>query len=356
MDALSATSDGKRLAFKRWAVQRSVYVAGLNAEGTRITTAVRITHSESNDLPVAWTPGSDAVLFLSNRSGSWGIYRQFLKQEVAEPIVTGLEQRVLPSISPDGTWLLLPSISPDGAWLLYVIPAKEHSSGMPYWLMRVPITGGPPQQVLTASTGSQRCAKSPSTICALAERTPDLKQLTFTGFDSVKGRGRELTRYDIDPNASYVWDLSPDGSRIALHKRGDRRIYLLSPAGQTARALDVKGWSSFETLNWAADGKGLFAASRNQESSVLLYIDLRQGSHCLGAARNFGERVGWNLGNTFPGRPSPGDDGLYPECQHGGDRGFLKNSLSGRPGRRVAAVPRRLANPAATRRVAANAG
>ena len=181
--------------------------------------------------------------------------------------------------------------------------------------MRAPIAGGPPQQVLTARMDGQLCAKSPSTVCAIAELMPDVKQLIFTGFDPVKGRGRELTRFDIDPNALYVWDLSPDGARIAIHKSDDRRIYLLSPAGPTPRGLVIKGWSSFENLNWAADGKGLFAASRNQEGSVLLYIDLRGNA-----------RIVWQQQETL-GNESAGTSGIpSPDGRHLAMMGFTQSA------------------------------
>src|SRR5260370_19234490 len=89
-------------------------------------------------------------------------------------------------------------------------------------LMRVPIQGGPPQLVMTASIEEwPRCARSPSSLCAIAERTPDRKQIVFTALDPVTGRGRELAKSDTYPTKEYHWDLSPDGTRIALLKNRD---------------------------------------------------------------------------------------------------------------------------------------
>jgi len=51
----------------------------------------------------------------------------------------------------------------------------------------------------------------------ITERSPDRRQLIFTAIDPVKGRGRELARFDVDdPESDYASDISPDGSRIAL--------------------------------------------------------------------------------------------------------------------------------------------
>ena len=75
--------------------------------------------------------------------------------------------------------------------------------------------------ILTANLeGGPRCAKSPATLCAIAERSADRKQLVFTAFDPVKGRGRELAEWKTDAMADYQWDLSPDGTRIAVLRTG----------------------------------------------------------------------------------------------------------------------------------------
>ena len=43
------------------------------------------------------------------------------------------------------------------------------------------------------------CAKLPSTVCVIAERTEDHRQVVITTFDLSKGRGAELTRISVDP-------------------------------------------------------------------------------------------------------------------------------------------------------------
>src|SRR6266851_4095673 len=138
----------------------------------------------------------------------------------------------------------------------------------------------------------QRCGKSPAPLCALAERSSDRKQLIFVAFDPVKGRGRELTRFDIDPTSDCLWDLSPDGTSIALlemfqrherHavKRSEGPIHILSLSGRTGKEITVKGWNSFQSVNWAADGKALFVTSPTQSGSALLCLDLRGDAHLL---------------------------------------------------------------------------
>ena len=262
MDSLSTSADGRRLAFRRLTVQSSVYLADLQFHGTRISAPRPLTLNEGRDYPAAWTADSKAVVFVSNRNGQSEIFRQSLGEEDThaiptlseggdEPASAGLLSRVVPRMSPDGTWVL------------YMVWERATGLPAPVKLMRVPLLGGPPQLVMTTSLDiihSMRCTRSPASLCAIAERAPDRKQLIFTGFDPVFGRGRELARFvtNSTPDAEYVWHLSPDGTRIAILKRSEAAISVLSLSGQPLQEVVVKGWHSLQSLDWLADGTGLY--------------------------------------------------------------------------------------------------
>jgi eukaryotic-like serine/threonine-protein kinase len=177
-------------------------------------------------------------------------------------------------------------VSPDGAWVLYLVYPKE-GIGLPQQqvqIMRVPVTGGPRQLVLTAPLyGWHSCAVSPASFCAMAEQASDRKQLVFSAFDPVKGRGRELARFDIDPGGrqNYYWVLSPDGTRIAVIKPLEGQIHILSSSGQPPQTITVKGWSHLENVDWAADGKGLFVSSPIRRGYALLHVDLQGNAQVL---------------------------------------------------------------------------
>jgi serine/threonine protein kinase len=269
MDSPSATADAKRLTFRKWSWQGSVYVANLEPNGKRITTPSRLTLNEAQNYPMAWTADSRAVIFQSNRNGRWGIYKQSLSQDEAEPIVAGPEDAYEPRISPDGVSVL------------YVLLPRERGLSMPLQLMRVPITGGTPRLVLKWAFYGYHCAKSPAKLCAIAERSPDRKQLIFTGFDPLEGRGRELRRVDIVPDASYVWDLSPDGLRIAILRYQTARIQILSLGGGRSEEIVVRGWKNVQTVEWAADGKGLFVSASIPQGAALLQVDSRGNANVL---------------------------------------------------------------------------
>ena len=80
---------------------------------------------------------------------------------------------------------------------------------------------------------------------------------------------------NVDFSSDYDWDVSPDGSRIAIHKRTETPIQLIPLVGGAVQQLDATRWNSIENLHWAADGKGFYAASRTVDSSVLLFLDMQ---------------------------------------------------------------------------------
>jgi eukaryotic-like serine/threonine-protein kinase len=263
VNAPSLTSDGKKLAVSAWRPRSSVFVGDLQAGGKRITTPTRLTLDEKWNNPLAWTADSKAIVFYSSRTDVGGLYKQSLGQDTAEPLITEKEGESLDSSA---------SLSPEGSWVIYTVRPSEGAA--PGRLMRVPTTGGTSQLVLTANLdGWPRCARSPATLCAVAERSADRKQLVFTAFDPLKGRGRELTKFNTDAAADYWWDLSPDGTRIAMVKNRDGRIHILPLNGGAPQEIPVKGWNTLTTVTWAANGKGLFASSFTDRGSVVLSVD-----------------------------------------------------------------------------------
>ncbi|HEY4046355.1 MAG TPA: hypothetical protein VGM27_05745 [Acidobacteriaceae bacterium] len=113
--------------------------------------------------------------------------------------------------------------------------------------MSMPLSEGPPRLVMTEQTYAEpHCSRSPAVLCAVAEPTQDRKQLIFTAFDGT-GRSRELIRADIDPQSylDYEWDLSPDGSRIAVLKAPENLIKILSVRGGPAQGIGAKQWRTW---------------------------------------------------------------------------------------------------------------
>jgi hypothetical protein len=147
-------------------------------------------------------------------------------------------------------------------------------------ILKVPISGGAPELVMKAAVyDTPRCARAPATLCAVAIKNND--QLIFTGFDIGRGTVHELARLKIDdPDKAYTWDLSPDGTRIVMLKRGTSEIHVLSLRTHAEQKIIVKGWDGLAALDWTSDGKGLFTSSL-ATGSVLLHTDLHGNASVL---------------------------------------------------------------------------
>ena len=272
LDHLSATSDGKLLAFQKWSFLYDVRIGELQDRNTKLTPPRKLTFSEGHNAPTDWTPDSKAVIFFSDRNSHWGIYKQALNQNSPETLVTS-DVPLAARTSPDGKWILYNSVG---------INSPGSGSPAPLRLMRVPVTGGPPQLVLSARLYNFWCARSPSTLCVFAERAPDRKELVFTAFDPARGKEQELVRFATDPNADYFgWSLSPDGTRIAIIKTGGNHVYVLSLNGSPVRDLNVAGWSGFNSFCWSVDGKGFFIGNTTGIGATLLFVDLNGKPHPL---------------------------------------------------------------------------
>jgi eukaryotic-like serine/threonine-protein kinase len=289
VDEPTESADGKRLAFRKTLVQSSVYVTNLQANGTLMTTPSRLTLSEGRNYPVAWTADSKAIIVTSDHNGKREALTHSLGDDAAEPIAADLGNTV--ELTQSGLFdFTLPHVSPDGAWILYLVWASDSPSSAPIPLMRVPIKGGPAELVLNTTIGaihSIRCARAPSTTCLIAERTPDHMRLVFTAFDPLKGRGNEAARFETVPtvDAEYAWDLSPDGSRIAILRRSEGSVQIVSLSGHAPQKVGAKDWTSFQRVDWAADGRGLFVSALTKEGSAILHLDLKGKTHLL---REFG--------------------------------------------------------------------
>jgi Tol biopolymer transport system component len=300
-----SSADGKRVTFRRTSNRETPYVADLESSGTRLSNPRPLTNSQGNEFPTRWTADSKAVIVHSIGNRPYTILK--LPVDGNAPLLLAQSDKGIANntISPDGGWAIYQAVSKEEEVTGMIVP----DSSVNLQLMRVTMTGGPPQWILTARLyGPARCARSPASLCAIAEQSTDRKQLIFTAFDPVRGRGRELTRFDIDPNASYGWDLSPDGTRIAVIKvfTRARRIDILPLNGQSTEVVMVKGWDIVGGIDWAVDGKGLYVQSQTKQAgAALLHVDLQGNVHKLWEETNPGVPV-WGLPSpdghllTFP--------------------------------------------------------
>ena len=273
------TADGRRFVFLNSKGQSDVYVGELANGGSELKNPQRLTLDERMDWPGGWSADSKNVFLYSDRNGSFDIYKQGVSERNAEPVVTGAEDK----------WA--PQISPDGKWVLYMQWPKAGTSGSVGGgkILRVPIAGGPTEAVMDIKGHPWAVSANPAdtvggfpsfrcpahgSLCVLGEASEDEKQVIFTGFDPAQGKKSEPLKVPGDSGFT-AWDLSPDGSRVALsrfdYKAADVQIVPL--ASGTPQKLSAMPWTELVAIAWAADGKSLFVASYSSRGTGIVHLD-----------------------------------------------------------------------------------
>ena len=286
VEATSATADSKKLVFAKRSNSGAVYVADVEAGGTRITPPRHLSLTEGMEFPNGWTADSREVVFTSNRDEKWGIYRQPLSGGSAQPVlVEKTGEFGFPRPSPDGGWLLIERMSPGSV------------RGTHFDLLRVPMTGGPEELITRDIYNTPHCAAPSTPLCVYSKK--ENNELIFTSFDPQLQQGRELGRFTMDPKGYFDWTLSPDATRIAIMQVNTGNIYLLNLKTQALQHIIVKRWNNLVNMDWTADGEGLFMTSL-QPGAVLLHIDLHGNAQVL-----------WEPHGTHMAWAAPSPDGKH---------------------------------------------
>jgi len=264
---LNTTADGKRLVLWRGNTRPQVFVSEFDKSTHSLTTPRRLTLDENQNLPTAWMPDSESVLFLSNRQGPWMLFRQGMDQTTADVMIGARNMETT-----------LPRLSADGSELLFVDVPQPEDPSIPIRLMSIPLSGGVPRLILQdRGVSNFACARTPSTVCVINKFLDATS--TFTTFDLQHGQGRELARFDGWPN----YGISPDGSLLAVitdERRG--KIRFLSLATGTTRDVIVKDWPVLRGADWTADGRSLLMGSVTPRgTSVILDVDLEGNARVL---------------------------------------------------------------------------
>jgi Tol biopolymer transport system component len=258
---LSLSIDSKHLVFVNAGLQKDLFVAGFEHEGG-LEQPRRLTLEGRNNLPSAWTPDGQALFFYSDRNGNWDIFRQRLLERKAQDFILG------PGDQTD------PRLSPDGAWVLYWDYVEKNGEPAPVRLLRVPTAGGAPEPVLEAGRGSSvRCAAGHS-ACVLGEPDKVNGELVLTSFNPLQGRTSEMVRLAVDPEASAAWDLSPNGSTVALVDADEskNRIRLVELESGSAHSIAVGQSERLSGISWSADGRSWFVTSSSLRGATIFLV------------------------------------------------------------------------------------
>ncbi len=261
---LSASAIGKRLVLWRASTQPQVFITQSAEKGDQLGAPRRLTLDESGNIASAWTSDGSAVLFASNRGGSW---KFFGRPSIKSRPMCFLE---------GGTQFVLPRLSPDGSHILYEIGEEATGGGGANGfanIMAMPSQGGAPRRVLQMQyLYNHQCARSPSNVCVL--NTQHGRTVRFFTFDPATGTTQELTSLQFEGEA-VNWSLSPDGQMLAyVISGGEPKVTFMDLHGQSKHEVELNGWSRANNVDWTANGKSVFVIAQSPSgASAVLEVD-----------------------------------------------------------------------------------
>jgi eukaryotic-like serine/threonine-protein kinase len=276
---LTLSADGRTLAYcKKWTHQ-DVYLGELDRDQMRAAPH-RFTLDNHDSMPGAWMPDGQSILFASNRTGKGDVFRQKVTENVPDSMGAsfsgdiGFEDRFLNSSV---------GLSPDGSWILY---RDVDATGLGR-LMRLPVAGGPAERVLEVASPvgakfSFSCPSKAKTSCVLAQ--PEGNDLVFYNLDPMHGKGDLLGRIELETkNRFYGWQVSPDGTQLAVVGAPHSGVEVMSLRGQPAwHQIAVNPpQGEFQSVAWAADARGFFVTTWTPDSFNLIYAELSGRPHPL---------------------------------------------------------------------------
>jgi eukaryotic-like serine/threonine-protein kinase len=276
---LTITRDGQGLSLLKRRDWGDVYLAELGPGGASMKPPRRLTLDNRGILTLdAWTPDSQAILFSSSRNGRAEVFRKGLNENIDEVIVRGPEGYRAARLTADGSWMLYIEWTPT---VLGVPPTPDR-------ITRRPIAGGSPERVLQEPGGAAAlldgrlfvwdyvCPLRTGSTCVLGEKNGN--DLDLYSLDPVRGKGKQLGKAEVRfQECCMNWDVSPDGSRLALigREKHSGRIELLTFSDSTWQEISPERPFGYPLLiAWTADGKGFFVTSWDNDSIDLLHVTL----------------------------------------------------------------------------------
>ena len=310
---INASEDGKRVLFIRTNIVPTIYVADLDARTREILKLERLTLDERSNRPYEWAVDGKSVFYLSFREEGSRIYRQEIGAATPEQIPGVRSSPNILRLNPEGTEILY-STERSSSTQTQSGTAKESTASTaqngpkaedpaaPFdartvGLMKIPIAGGTEKALLEASgINNFQCARGPAKECVFSQFTKE--GLLFIEFDAKSGeKKRQVLRVDEPEWQYYNWSLSPDGRMLALakeHRAAETEVRLVPTRGGAERILHVKDWQGVTTLDWAADGKTLWASAMLRgEARALINIDMQ--GHARVVLQETKPYVGWAI-------------------------------------------------------------
>jgi eukaryotic-like serine/threonine-protein kinase len=267
------TQDGKTLSLAKGNMYLNVYIGVLGQNGTRLDNVRRFSSQHSSEFPTDWTPDSKSIFFYSNRNGTFNVYKQNLQAQAAERMF-GISD----------TDAAAAHLTPDRSWILYLTSPKGElqASSATLRLMRTPAAGGSAEIVMEAANSLDpglACPRQPKVSCIWSEKKQN--ELTLYELDPLRGKGKLLASVELGSRPYYGWDVSPDGSQIAVVSSIGSYIRTIDLTTAQTRDIKVPNDWLLQSVGWAADGKAFFVTNWTPAGFALGHVDLAGQSHVL---------------------------------------------------------------------------
>ena len=280
---VTASSDSNRIAYVKGVPQPDVYVAKIERSGA-LDEPQRLTLDDRRDFPYDWTADNKAVIFTSDRTGTFSLYKQGIDATIPEMLMSASQQ------------IMGPRLTPDGTHILYLLNPSWSEPNFEVPLMSVPLAGGVPRQLAKAKwITNLQCARAPAGACVYSVINDG--GLKFFRFDPAQGGGTQFLEINDELAQAYNWSLSPDGTTLAIAKgkwgNDEPRIRLVSLTADRDRSLTIHDWPGVTSIDWAADGKSIWAPTAGEKDNALLRIDLQGNARVVWRPKNVG--VSWAI-------------------------------------------------------------
>jgi predicted Ser/Thr protein kinase len=255
---LSASDDGRKLAFARYDRRETIQVADVLRSGA-LDPARPSTIDTTNERIAGWTEDGRSVVFFSWREGAAAFYTRAIDSERAVPLF---------SVRSNSTTL----IRRDGERLLFVDPDPESNGPAP--VVSVGLDGSKETLgtiELAPWSAALSCASSGCT--RIVQEGEDVVAYTV---DWTGTPPRELARARLQLGRHPHWYLAPDGKTGALFVWNDG-VYLVSLVGRPIRRLVVPDLDGGEPPMlqfgaWTSAGDALYVTGMHIDGHVYAMI------------------------------------------------------------------------------------